>query len=123
MHEDLESEMLLMLKSEFNMFLSAENVLKNYTHMGKGYCPSGYYKGWTDDADHAIMDVEKCAIHCNQEPECLYFAVNPLFTCSRYNSDAGDCPLVAEQDHELYKKIRTYTKHLLHSHAKTLLHI
>ena len=130
MHEDLESEMLLMLKSEFNMFLSAENVLKNYTHMGKGYCPSGYYKGWTDDADHAIMDVEKCAIHCNQEPECLYFAVNPLFTCSRYNSDAGycqhhlsicsTCPSTGNQEHELYRKIRMYTKHLIHCHAKTL---
>ena len=101
--------------------LSAENGLKNYVHMGKGFCPTGYYKGWEEDADHAIMDAEKCAIHCNQEPECLYFAVKPFFTCSRYNSGAGDCPLSGDQDHELYKKIGTYTKHLLYSHAKTLI--
>ena len=48
------------------MFLT-DNALLNYEHMGKGFCPSGYYKGWDDDADHATMNAEKCAIHHNQE--------------------------------------------------------
>ena len=76
--------------------------------MGKFVCPSGYYKGWTDDADHATMDAEKCAVHCNKEPECLYFAIKPFQTCSRFNSGAGDCPLEENPDHELYKKMGTY---------------
>ena len=95
------------------MFLT-DNALLNYEHMGKGYCPSGYYKGWTDDADHAKMNAEKCAIHCNKEPECLYFAVKLLHTCSRYNSMAGDCPTNGAQDHELYKKAGTYIVHFIY---------
>jgi hypothetical protein len=77
--------------------------------MGKGFCPSGYYKGWGHDADHATMDAEKCAIHCNEEPDCLYFAVKPLGTCSRYNDGAGDCISNNILDHELYKKVGRYT--------------
>ena len=87
--------------------------------MRKGNCPSGYYKGWAMDADHATMDAEKCAIHCNEEPECVYFAVKPFTTCSRFNSDAGDCPSTGgHQDLELYKKISMYTMHHVHSSPK-----
>ena len=90
--------------------------------MGKGYCPSGYYKGWSNDPDHATMDAEKCAIHCNKEPECLYFAVKPLNTCSRYNSGAGDCPMKDESSHYLYKKIGgTYTMHHVYWGSQTLI--
>ena len=95
--------------------------LLNYEHMGTGYCSSGYYKGWEDDADHATMDAEKCAIHCNEEPECLYFAVKPLNTCSRYNSGAGDCTIVSDETHELYKKIGTYTMQYVHSGSQILM--
>ncbi len=102
------------------MYLS-ENALVHYEHMGIGYCASGYYKGWGNDADHATMDAEKCAVHCNEEPECLYFAVKPLNTCSRYNSGAGDCPMNSAQDHELYKKIGTYTMHHVQCSSQTLL--
>ena len=101
--------------------LSSENALLHYEHKGKGYCPSGYYRGWVEDADHATMDAEKCAIHCNEEPECLYFAVKPLNTCSRYTSDAGDCPSNGVQDHELYKKLGTYTTHYVHRGAQALI--
>ena len=82
--------------------------------MGKGYCPTGYYRGWDLDADHATMDAEKCAILCNEEPECLYFSVRPFKTCSRYNSGAGDCPIKSKQHHELYKKIGKYTMYHVH---------
>ena len=81
-----------------------DTELQNYEHLGIGHCATGYYKGWTDDADHAIMDAEKCAAHCDKEPECLYFAVNPSNSCSRYNSVAGSCTMISEQNHELYKK-------------------
>jgi hypothetical protein len=100
---------------------SSENALLHYNHKGKGHCFHGFYKGWTQDADHATMDAEKCATHCNEEPECLYFAVRPLKTCSRYNSGAGDCPSNGNQDHELYKKKSgMYTMHRLHYGAQTL---
>ena len=88
--------------------------MQNYEHMGKGFCVHGYYKGWTDDADSNIMDYEKCAAHCDEEPECLYFSLKPMQTCSRYNSDAGECETGGQDDHELYKKIGTYTMHQFH---------
>ena len=87
--------------------------MQHFEHIGKGYCPSGYYKGNMDDADHATMTTKKCAILCNEEPECLYFAVKPLATCSRYNSVAGDCPTNGAQDHELYKKSGRYRVHFI----------
>ena len=94
---------------------SSGSALLHYHLMGKGHCVSGYYKGWTNDPDHATMDAEKCAIHCNEEPECMYFAVKPLNTCSRYNSGAGKCPMKDEPHHELYKKIGgTYTINHVH---------
>ena len=94
---------------------SLDNALEHFAHMGKGYCPHGYYRGWADDTDSAVVDAERCAKHCNEEPECLYFAVKPGNTCSRYNSEAGDClAKVAHKDHELYKKIGMYTMHYPH---------
>ena len=78
--------------------------------MGEGACTtSGYYKGLEDDADHATMDAEKCAIHCNKEPECLYFAVLNSKTCSRYNPGDGNCIKDGRNDgYQLYRKISTY---------------
>ena len=114
----------------FNLYFtwsSSEIALLNYKHKGKGYCRRGYYKGWTQDADHAIMDEEKCAKHCNEEPDCLYFAVKPLVTCSRYNKDAGNCEsdkmssTQHELSHELYKKNRTYNIHHVDYGAQTIL--
>ena len=109
-----------MFKIVFDMFV-AESALQNYNHMGKGHCDSGYYKGWGNDADQATMDAEKCAVHCNEEPECVYFAVNPLYTCSRYDINAGDCPSNLDVNHELYKKIGTYTMHQVFCVAQTLI--
>jgi len=86
--------------------------LPNYEYKGKGYCHTGYYKGWTNDADHATMDVKKCAAHCSLEPECKYFAVFPGKTCSRYNDGAGSCPKNNNKDHYLYaKKARPWLIH------------
>jgi len=99
-------------------FQAEDNALLNYDHMGKGYCPSGYYKGWKADADHATMNAEKCAIHCSKEPECKYFAVKPLHTCSRYNSAAGDCPTNGRQDHELYRKTVVEKETAMDNHWK-----
>ena len=93
---------------------STDNALEHYEHKGKGYCPHGYYRGWDDDTDSAIMDAEKCAKHCNEEAECLYFAVKPRNTCSRYNSEAGDCIAKDAKDHELYKKIGMFTMYYAH---------
>ena len=88
------------------------NALKNYEHMRPGHCGDGYYRGWDDDEDHTIMDAEKCAMLCDKEPECVYFAVKPMNTCSRYKSSAGECQMDGdEDDHELYKKRGTYTLH------------
>ena len=99
----------------------SDNALQHYEHMGTGHCTNGFYKGWNDDADYAIMDAEKCAMLCNEEPECLYFAVKPMNTCSRYNSIAGECPIDgSEDDHELYKKIGTYTMHHVHCGSQIL---
>ena len=109
-----------MFKILFDMFV-AESALQHYNHMGKGHCDSGYYKGWGNDADQATMDAEKCAVHCNEEPECVYFAVTPKHTCSRYNSGAGDCPSNDNQYHELYKNIGMYTIHHVQYGAQTII--
>ena len=58
------------------------------------------------------MDAQKCARHCKNEPHCKYFAVKPKATCSRYNERAGECVVVADQTHDLYKKIGRYTIHI-----------
>jgi len=61
-----------------------------YLRLGEGHCRNGYYSGHV--AEEAA-DTFTCAKKCASESRCMFFALQKGKTCSRYNSNAGQCDL------------------------------
>ena len=82
-----------------------------YKHIGKGLC-TNVKKEFYKDHNEDTMDAEKCAIHCNDERECLYFSVNANANkCRTYNPKSGKCTSSGAQDYEIYKSRFNYASY------------
>ncbi|EOD05449.1 hypothetical protein EMIHUDRAFT_199199 [Emiliania huxleyi CCMP1516] len=68
--------------------------------MGPGHCPTGYYAGW----DASIATEELCKAQCLAEDECMFASLKVGHTCSRYNSNAGNCDPLIGTDHTTWAK-------------------
>merc|ERR1719499_269163 len=69
------------------------------THLGVGYCTSGFYAGWDGQG---IDSQEACNQVCLTEQQCTYAAFFAGKTCSRYNGNA--CTLNSDTNHITYAK-------------------
>lgn len=85
-------------------FPKAKKITNSFTHVGSGYCNSGYYDGW-NAAD--AVNLETCKAKCLKEPKCMFISLLPGKTCSRYDSRAGHCPRAhGHSDHQTYARRR-----------------
>jgi len=57
-------------------------------HYGSGYCSSGFYAGHDSKG---ICNQSDCNEVCLADSSCMYAALKPGQTCSRYNIVAGAC--------------------------------
>ena len=74
----------MLLPSPWRKLTGSMEVMEE---MGSGFCAEGYYDGW----DSSIATVDACKQKCLDEPQCLFAALYPGYTCSRYDSLAGTC--------------------------------
>ena len=70
----LDDDMLL--RSPWRKLTGSMEVMEE---MGRGHCAEGYYDGW----DPSIATVDLCKQKCLDEPQCLFAALYPGYTCSR----------------------------------------
>jgi len=73
--------------------------LLKMTHLGVGYCTSGFYAGWDGKG---IDSQEACNQVCLTEQQCTYAAFFAGETCSRYNGNS--CTLNSDTTHTTYAK-------------------
>ena len=64
----------------------------DFTYIGAGHCVKGFYSGWNP---LEATSLKRCMAKCRSEQKCYAFALLPGKSCSRYNSEAGDCGLAA----------------------------
>jgi len=84
---------------EINFITATLSEPKKMTHLGVGYCTSGYYAGWDGQG---IDSQESCNQVCLTEQQCTYAAFFAGQTCSRYNGNS--CTLNSDKNHITYAK-------------------